>query len=132
AHGIEAGSAETVQSYARHAFRQSRKQERHARNITVVLAGLIGTPVVDFLELCPVDLRIARHQRPDRNSSKIVGTNLGQCTAVTTDRRTDGVTNKNIACHYAASCARLVRACRSRRTSSSRFVGAGVSATFAA
>src|SRR5262245_66259358 len=129
---FEARSTEAVQSHARHVVWQARKQERHARNVAVVFAGLIGAAIEDFLELCPIDLRITRHQSLDRNGGKIVRTDLGERAAVTADRGPHGVTNKHIARHYAAFCARLVRACKSRSTSSSRFVGDDVSATFAA
>src|SRR6516164_9473601 len=110
------------------------EQQCHARDVAVVLASLVGAAVIDLIELLPIDLRVARHQRLDRNCGEIVGTHLGEGAAIATDRCAGCVTDESFArAHHAASeWARLVRACKSRRTSSSRAVGTGVSTTLSA
>src|SRR6185437_2288209 len=131
---FHSGSTKTIEVDARHAVRQSSEQQRHARHVAVVLAGLVSAAEIDFVELFPIHLWITRHQRPDWHRGEIVSANFGERAAVAPDRGADRVTYKDVArCHHAASpWARLVRACNSRNTSSSFAVGAGVSATFAA
>src|SRR3569623_118421 len=51
---------------ARHGFGQAREQQRHARDVAIVLAGLVGAAEIDVVELLPIRLRIARHQRLER------------------------------------------------------------------
>ena len=80
-----------------HGFRQSGQQERHARHIAVVFAGLIGAAEEDFIELRPVGLRIARDQRPDRDRGEVVGANLGERAAVAADRGARCIADENLA-----------------------------------
>jgi hypothetical protein len=57
----------------------------------------LAQPKYDFVELRPVDLGIARHQRLDRNCAEIVGAHLGERSAEAADRGADGIANENIA-----------------------------------
>src|SRR4029077_11631589 len=60
-------------------------QQRHARDVTIVLAGLVGAAEIDLVELRPVDLGIARHQRLQRHRGEIVGAHLGERARVAAD-----------------------------------------------
>ncbi len=42
-HGIEARSTQSIDSPAGNRFRQSSQEQRHAGNVSIVLAGLVGT-----------------------------------------------------------------------------------------
>src|ERR1700679_2123495 len=76
--------------------RQARQQQRHPRHVAVVLAGLIGTAEIDFIDLRPVELGVARHQGLDRRGRQIVGADLGQRAAEAADRGPDGIAYKYI------------------------------------
>jgi hypothetical protein len=51
----------------------------------IIFAGLVGAAEKDFVEPCPVDLRIARDQGPDRRRREVVGAHLGERPGITTD-----------------------------------------------
>ena len=88
---LQARGAEPVQGDAGNALRQTRQEQRHARDIAVVLTGLVGAAVKDFFELVPIDLRVARHQCLDRHGGEIVGAHLGERTAKAADRSANGI-----------------------------------------
>ena len=67
--------------------RQSGQQQRHARDVAIVFAGLIGAAEEDFVEPRPVGLGVAGNQRLDWNRGEIVGAHLGERAAVAADRR---------------------------------------------
>ena len=50
---VEAGRAQPVDGDAGHAIRQARQQQRHARDVAVVLAGLVGAAEDDLVERAP-------------------------------------------------------------------------------
>ena len=58
AHGVEPGGAQPVDRHAGNGVRQPGEQQRHARDIAVVLAGLIGAAEKHFVEPRPVGLRL--------------------------------------------------------------------------
>src|SRR5882724_11591554 len=62
ANRIEARTAETVDRYARYADGQAGQQRRHARDVAIVLACLIGAAVDNVIELRPIDGRISPDQ----------------------------------------------------------------------
>jgi hypothetical protein len=68
----------------------------HARHVAVVLAGLIGAAVKHFVELFPVDLGVARHQRLDRHRGEIVGAHFRQRAAIAPDRRAHRVAEEDV------------------------------------
>ncbi len=88
--------AEPVEREAGNRFRQARQQQRHARDVAVVLAGLVGAAEIDFIDRGPVELGMPRHQRLDRRRRQIVGAHLGQRTAEAADRGPDGIAHKYI------------------------------------
>ena len=65
------------------------QQHGHSGHVAVVLAGLVGAAEEHFVELRPVGLVIARHQRADRQRGEIVGADLGQRPGIAADRRPD-------------------------------------------
>ena len=93
---IEAGGAEPVQGLAGNRLRHAGKQKRHARDVAVVLAGLVGAAEIDLVDLVPVERRVLGHQRLDRGRGEIVGAHLGERTAETADRSPDGIANEHI------------------------------------
>ena len=64
---VETRAAQTVDRRSRHRFGQSGKQHSHAREIAIVLAGLVRTTEDRVVHRIPIDARIAIHQRLDRN-----------------------------------------------------------------
>ena len=76
--------------------RQPGQQQRHARDIAVVLAGLVGAAEEHFVEPRPVGLGVAGDQRLDRHRGEIVGAHLGERAAVTADRGARGIANKDL------------------------------------
>src|SRR6266446_6582829 len=67
------------------------------RHVAVVLAGLVGAAEIDLIDLRPVELRMARHQRLDRGGRQIVGAHFGQRAAEAADRGSHGIADKYIA-----------------------------------
>ncbi len=112
------------------------QEQRHARDVAVVFAGLVGAAVKHLVELFPVDMGVALLQRAQRHRGQIVGAHLGERAAEAADRRARGVADEDfthfVAHHAASAVARAVRACSARSTSSSCAVGGGVSSTCAA
>jgi len=77
ADGLHARGAQTVEGHARHALRQAGQQQRHARHIAVVFAGLVGTAEEHLIDRVPLHRRVARHQRLDRQRRQVVGAYAG-------------------------------------------------------
>ena len=96
AHGIQPRSAKPVHRDARDLVRQAREQERHARDIAVVLAGLVGAAEEYFVEPRPIGFGIAGDQRLDRDRGKVVGTHFGEPAAVAADRGPRGIANEHV------------------------------------
>jgi hypothetical protein len=67
---------------------------RHARDVAVVLAGLVGAAVEDVVERAPVEVGMAQHQRPDGQSGEIVGSDRGERAAVAADGGAYGVADE--------------------------------------
>ena len=72
------------------------KQQRHARDVAVVLAGLVGAAEKHLIDLRPVQPGMSCHQRLDRHRRQIVGAHFGKRTAETADRGAHGIANKDI------------------------------------
>ena len=81
---------------AGHVGRQPGQQHRHARDVAVVLARLVGAAEDDVVDRSPVDAGIALHQRLQRNRGEVVGAHGRQRAAVATDRRADAVTEEDV------------------------------------
>ena len=61
---VEARRAQPVHGDAGHMIRQAREQRRHARDIAVVLASLVGAAEHDLVERAPIGIRIALASAP--------------------------------------------------------------------
>ena len=59
---IHARAAQPVDGGAWHLLRQAGQQQRHAGDVAIVFAGLVGAAENDFLHRCPVHLWITVHQ----------------------------------------------------------------------
>jgi hypothetical protein len=97
ADGVEPGCAQPIDGDPRNGIGQARQQQRHARNVAIVLAGLIGAAEHDLVERRPVDLGMALDERPDGHGGEIVGTHLGKRAAIAADRRAHAIAEKNVA-----------------------------------
>ena len=87
--------------------RQAREQQGHARDITIVLAGLVGAAEINVIEARPIGLGVARNQRPDRHSREIVGADLGERAAIAADGRARRIADENIphrSLHFRGFC----------------------------
>ncbi|KAF1051747.1 MAG: hypothetical protein GAK41_01241 [Burkholderia gladioli] len=94
---VHAGTAQAVDRRIGHAFRQAREQRRHARDVAVVLAGLVGAAEDHVVDRGPVDVAIALDERLERHCAEVVGANAGQrAAAVAVDRGADCVTEECI------------------------------------
>ena len=81
-HRVHAGAAQAVDGGARHLDRQPGQQAGHARDVAVVLAGLVGAAVDHVAHGPPVELGVARHQCLDRHGGQVVGAHRGEGAAV--------------------------------------------------
>ena len=88
---IEPRAAQAVDGCAGHLRRQAGEQRGHARHVAVVLAGLVGAAVDHVGDRLPVDPRVARHQRPQRNGAEVVGAHRRQRAAVAAEGRADRI-----------------------------------------
>ncbi len=80
------GCAQPVERHACHRLRQASQQRPHARDIAVVLAGLVGAAEIDVLDLGRVDAG-ALDGRADRDRGEVVRAHGGEGAAVPADRR---------------------------------------------
>jgi hypothetical protein len=74
---------------SRNVDRQAREQHCHSGNVPVVLARLVGAPqdhVIDFFDWKAGPL----NQSADNSSGQVIGAELCQSSAQTTDRRPNG------------------------------------------
>jgi hypothetical protein len=95
ADGVHARAAQAVDGGARHVLRQTCQQQRHARDVAVVFAGLVGAAVDHVVDGAPVDFLVALHQRLERYSAKVVGTHRRQRTRIAADRRANRVAQES-------------------------------------
>ncbi|MFK4520055.1 hypothetical protein ABIF20_007420 [Bradyrhizobium japonicum] len=93
---VQARGAEPVQGLAGNRIRQAREQQGHARDVAVVLAGLVGAAEEDFVDLCPIEIGVLGHQRLDRGRREVVGAHLGERAAETADRGPHGIADKDV------------------------------------
>ncbi|EDT37272.1 hypothetical protein BamMEX5DRAFT_6952 [Burkholderia ambifaria MEX-5] len=107
AHRIHPGTAQAVDRRTRHALRQAREQRGHARDVAVVLAGLVRAAVDHVVDHRPVDVAVALDERLERHRAEVVGAHAGQRTAVTADRGTNRITQKSFGHQCLRSHARL-------------------------
>ena len=91
ANRVEAGTAQPVDCGAGYMLRQPCQQRRHARDVAVVLAGLVGTAIDHVVKLIPIDGRVALLQHTHRMRSEVIRADILEHTAVPADRRADEV-----------------------------------------
>ncbi len=93
---VHARSAQPVHRRPRHGSGQPGQQQRHARDVAIVLARLIGAAVDDVVDRRPVDPRIALDERTDRNGRQVIGADSRERAAVAAERRADRVAEEGI------------------------------------
>ena len=76
----------------------AREQKRHAREVAVVLAGLVGAAKKDLVDFL-AEARMTAHEFADRQRREVVGANAGQRAAVAADRRAHVVADEGFRCH---------------------------------
>ncbi len=108
----EAGRAQPVDGDAADRVGKPREQRRHARDVAVVLAGLVRGAEPDVLDLIRRDAR-TRDGFADDDRREIVGAHVGERAAVAADRRADRGEDDGAA-HYPLRrrAGRRLRSCR--------------------
>jgi len=86
---IETRAAQPVHRGAWNRNRQPREQQRHARDVAIVFAGLVGAAENDFVDEGWIEPPMPRQQRPQWHRSQIVSTHASQRPAITADGRAD-------------------------------------------
>ena len=114
---IHARAAKAVDRAARNALRQSCEQQRHAGDVAIVLARLVGAAEEHLVDGAPVDAAVPPHQRRERNRAEIVGAHARQSTRKAADRGPDVVADESL-WHRGPSSRRRVRCSRDSRAAS--------------
>ena len=94
---IQAGGAEAVDRGAGDGVGQLGQERRHARDVAVVLARLVGAAEDHLVQLGPVGVRVARHQRAQGDRGEIVGPHMGERAAEPADGRAHGIADIGVA-----------------------------------
>ena len=68
-------------------------------NVAIIFAGLVGAAHDRVIEFFPLYVRVAGHERPDRNRGEVIGAHRSQSAAVTADGGADGVTDECLFAH---------------------------------
>jgi hypothetical protein len=82
----ETGRAQSVHRHARDVLRETGKQHCHARNVAIVLPGLVRTTEVDVLDLAGVHA-CTSNRFGDHARREVVRPDVRECAAVPPDRR---------------------------------------------
>jgi hypothetical protein len=82
----QAGGTQPVHRHAGNGLRETRKQHGHARNVAIVLAGLVRATEVHVLDVAGVHA-CAPNRFGDHARSEIVRPDVRECAAVAPDRR---------------------------------------------
>ncbi|MCY1240086.1 hypothetical protein D9M72_529150 [compost metagenome] len=77
-HRIHAGTAEPVDRRAGYADRQASQKQRHARDVAVVLAGLVGAAEDYVIDRVPVDIGVAFEECLEWDRAEVVGSHRGE------------------------------------------------------
>ena len=104
---LEPGAAQPVDGQPADLDREVGEEQRHPRDVAVVLAGLVGAAEDDVLDERRVDAGTVDEPAQDRGG-QVVGPDAGERAAVATDRGPDGLDDPGfaqgtvqIACHAA-------------------------------
>ena len=95
-HRIEPGAAEAIDRGPRHRYRQSREQPRHASDVAVVLARLVGAAEEHLLDCGRIERRLALEERRDGDRRQVIGAHRCERTAVAPDRRADRLADEGL------------------------------------
>ena len=85
---VHTRTAEAVDRGAADLRWQAGEQGRHARDVAVILARLVGTTEDHVIDGVPVEV-VRGHQRLQRDGAQIVGAHRGERPAIAADRRAD-------------------------------------------
>ena len=77
--------------------REPGEQQRHPRDVAVVLAGLVGAAEDHVLDQRRVDARSGRRRRAIADRREVIGADRRQRAAVAADRRPDGLDDPGVA-----------------------------------
>ena len=86
---VQRRAAQTVDRGGRHLVRQACEQGRHATDIAVVFAALVGTAINHIVYRFPIHTAVAFHQCLNRQSPQIIGTHTRQFAAIAAKRGAD-------------------------------------------
>ena len=89
--GLKPGAAQAIHRLAGDFHRKARQQERHAGDVAIVLACLVGAPEHDIGDTLPIQTGMTIEQLGDHVRRQIVGAHVGQAPAKAADRRTHAV-----------------------------------------
>ena len=84
--GVEAGAAEPVDRRTRHGGGETSQQHRHAGDVAIVFAGLVGAAHDAIVQRIPVDTGMPFLQRPDGMGGEVVGADVAQRPGIAADR----------------------------------------------
>ena len=101
---LQAGTAKPVDRRPGHGDRQSGQQYRHACDVAIVFAALIGRSEIDVVDARRIDAR-AIDDAPDDERREIVGTHRCQCPVVASDWRPQRIGDPHLAAHAGSSAA---------------------------
>ena len=93
--GLQAAGAQAVDGVARHLVRQAGQQRGHARDVAVVLAGLVGGAEDDLVDGVVGDARALERGAEDEGG-EVVGTGVGEGAAIAPEGRADAADEKGI------------------------------------
>jgi hypothetical protein len=94
-HRLQSRSAQAVDGHSRDGDGQAGQQRAHARDVAVVLPGLVRATGHHLVDVNAVDTG-PLHQRPDDAGQQIVGPHPPQSPADLADRRPDSVDEKRL------------------------------------
>ena len=86
ADSLQTGAAEAIDRHTRNRRRQTREQQRHPRDIAIILAGLIGPAEDNVIDAIPVDPGVTILQHPQTMSAEIVRPDILEHAAVAAER----------------------------------------------
>ena len=95
--GVHAGAAQPVDRRSANADRQPGQQQRHAGDVAIVFARLVGAAKDDVVDRLPVDAGVSAHQGLEGSGREIVGAHRRQGAAEPADRRANVVADEDFA-----------------------------------
>ena len=72
---------------------QAGEQKRHAADVAIVLARLIGATIDNVIERVPIDFGVALDESFDGDGGEIVGADSGERSTVTTEGSSNRITD---------------------------------------